>query len=96
MEDISGLNPPSLSILAFSDSTGTKLLSCFGAWCAVNQESGNRVIPTKLEYCTYLFLANSGVSENRLKRSSNPASLDIAGPALEFLDNIFATAHKRG
>ena len=95
-DDFHGLNLPSLDILAFSGSASTKLLSYIGAWCAVNQESGNRVIPTKLEFCTYLFLANRGASKNWLKRGSNPASLDILGPALEFLDNIFATAHKRG
>ena len=96
MGELCVLNMPILDIMAYSGSAGAKLLSYMGAQCAVGKEGGNRVIPTKLEYCTYLFLANSGASKNRLKRSSNPASLDIAGPTLEFLGNIFATAHKRG
>ena len=117
MDEKCGLDKPTLDIMAYSGSAGTKLLSCMGAQCAVDKESGNRVIPTKLEYRTYSFLAICSASENSHLRGLNPArldcpprglnrasldlwnrafELDILGPALEFLDNIFATAHKRG
>ena len=87
-DEICGLNMPDLDILGCSGSAGTKLLSCMGAQCAVSEESGNRVIPTKLEYRTYLFLRTYSASESGILRGLNPPSLELSGPVNEFLANI--------